>query len=526
MSEELGLLIAEVEALKRSLERTAVVEYPVGGGGGAPANAQYVVLALNAGLSQERVLTGTANQVIVTDNGANSTVVLSTPQNIHTGASPTFVGLTLTGLGAGATDVVVTLSAGNVLEQRTIDARAWGSSLVDGSGAAGRVAYWLDGDTLTSDGDFTFDGSQLALAVQGNTGGVLVGGDVQWYRSAADVWRTPDSVVVDGNIGVRITPTADLHTATTSESAARGVTIDQYSAGAIFPALLLGRKSRHTTIGSHTAVQNGDILFQFVGRGSDGSDFAFGGTLRMVTVGTPVASHVPTHCRISLDNATALTDAMQVSFNGSMALAGTSFPSGGGTPVIVLAQASGNPTGMPSNTAGLFAKDVSGTCELFGVDEAGAVNQLTAHALDGPADMRWQRGLLADIIHKDENTFTGGVRWTNVTLMAAALEWAMGELVAMGRAVPKEFGRFQHEEKAFEPELDWNAHQAHLVAEREAEIAWWDRLSVEERKEQPPRPAPLAAKPAPAWLVAAREKARDLPIGPIPIDLETDNGKP
>ena len=41
-------------------------------------------------------LTGTANQVVVT-NGAGS-VTLSTPQNIATSSSPTFVGLTLTGL--------------------------------------------------------------------------------------------------------------------------------------------------------------------------------------------------------------------------------------------------------------------------------------------------------------------------------------------------------------------------------------------------------------------------------------------
>jgi len=62
----------------------------IGGGAGAPTDAQYVCLAVNAGLSAERVLTGTANQITITDNGANGTVVLSTPQDIHTGAGPTF----------------------------------------------------------------------------------------------------------------------------------------------------------------------------------------------------------------------------------------------------------------------------------------------------------------------------------------------------------------------------------------------------------------------------------------------------
>ena len=40
-------------------------------------------------------VTGTANQIIVADAGAGK-ITLSTPQDIHTGASPTFAGLTLT----------------------------------------------------------------------------------------------------------------------------------------------------------------------------------------------------------------------------------------------------------------------------------------------------------------------------------------------------------------------------------------------------------------------------------------------
>jgi hypothetical protein len=66
------------------------------GGGGAPINATYVCLSTDATLTQERVLVGTANQVIVTDGGAGANVTLSTPQNIHTGANPTFAGLNST----------------------------------------------------------------------------------------------------------------------------------------------------------------------------------------------------------------------------------------------------------------------------------------------------------------------------------------------------------------------------------------------------------------------------------------------
>lgn len=62
----------------------------------APVGATYVTLSTNATLTNERVLTGTTNQVVITDNGAGSTVVLSTPQDIATTSSPTFAGLTLT----------------------------------------------------------------------------------------------------------------------------------------------------------------------------------------------------------------------------------------------------------------------------------------------------------------------------------------------------------------------------------------------------------------------------------------------
>lgn len=47
-----------------------------GGGGGAPTSAQYVVLATDGTLSDERVLTAGAN-VTLTDGGAGSTVTVA-----------------------------------------------------------------------------------------------------------------------------------------------------------------------------------------------------------------------------------------------------------------------------------------------------------------------------------------------------------------------------------------------------------------------------------------------------------------
>lgn len=63
----------------------------------APLSVPFVTIGNTALLPNERALTGTSNQVIVTDNGAGSTAVLSTPQDIATTSSPTFSNLTLGG---------------------------------------------------------------------------------------------------------------------------------------------------------------------------------------------------------------------------------------------------------------------------------------------------------------------------------------------------------------------------------------------------------------------------------------------
>jgi hypothetical protein len=76
-----------------------------GGAGSSPtttaaftANGQLLI-GNGASAPSVATLTGTANQVTVT-NGAGS-ITLATPQNIHSGASPTFTGLTLSGLTNG-----------------------------------------------------------------------------------------------------------------------------------------------------------------------------------------------------------------------------------------------------------------------------------------------------------------------------------------------------------------------------------------------------------------------------------------
>jgi hypothetical protein len=74
----------------------------------AAADVAYVTVGNTSSLSAERALTGTANQITITDNGANSTVQIGTVQSIGTSSSPTFAGLTVSALTAGRVPVAGT----------------------------------------------------------------------------------------------------------------------------------------------------------------------------------------------------------------------------------------------------------------------------------------------------------------------------------------------------------------------------------------------------------------------------------
>lgn len=97
--------------------------------------------------------------------------------NIRTGYAVTASNLQLSGLAAGTTNTVLILDSANGVSTRTVDARAWGSTLVDGSGSAGRVAIWSDTDTVVSDANFTY--SSNVLTINGSTFGqnVTIAGD-------------------------------------------------------------------------------------------------------------------------------------------------------------------------------------------------------------------------------------------------------------------------------------------------------------------------------------------------------------
>lgn len=122
-------------------------------------------------------------------NGTRKTISLNTPQDLRTTARPVFAAINgglitgsviqLTGLQANASsNTALVLGTGNEVQTRTIDSRVWGSSLVDGSGSANRIAFWSDTNTVVSDANLTYDGTKATI--NGSTFGqdVVVAGDL------------------------------------------------------------------------------------------------------------------------------------------------------------------------------------------------------------------------------------------------------------------------------------------------------------------------------------------------------------
>lgn len=113
---------------------------------GAPTIAQYVTLATDSGLSNERVLTGTANQVILTDNGAGSTVVLSLPQSIATTSTPQFTRIGI-GQAAGANDEIAVTQANASSGSPNVEMLTGGSHTTLAASTEASSVVWNFGQT-------------------------------------------------------------------------------------------------------------------------------------------------------------------------------------------------------------------------------------------------------------------------------------------------------------------------------------------------------------------------------------------
>lgn len=134
------------------------------------------------GTGAARTLTGTTNQIVVTNgNGVSGNPTLSTPQDIHTGASPTFANLTLGTGGAVRTST----SAGNTVLLQAYD--------VDG------VSYTTFG-TLTANNTPTFALNSTSIGATTPSTGVFTQVDSDNLRLDANTLSSTDT---NGNLFVK-----------------------------------------------------------------------------------------------------------------------------------------------------------------------------------------------------------------------------------------------------------------------------------------------------------------------------------
>lgn len=102
-----------------------------------------------------------------------------------------------------------------------------------------------------------------------------------------------------------------------------------------------------------------------------------------------------------------------------IAIGTLTFPTGTIGGVLTLCDNTGNPT-MGANTAGVFAKDVSGTVEVFVIDEGGTATQISEHASDAPEWLYDHADGMRERVAREEDN--GKIRWTNRTRMERLLE--------------------------------------------------------------------------------------------------------
>jgi hypothetical protein len=75
------------------------------------------------------------------------------------------------------------------------------------------------------------------------------------------------------------------------------------------------------------------------------------------------------------------TEKLRVTGTGDVLVGTTTKPTANGGKVLTLGDNAADPT-MASNTAGIYAKDVSGTVEMFAIDEANNATQISSHNFD------------------------------------------------------------------------------------------------------------------------------------------------
>ena len=161
---------------------------------------------------------------------------------------------------------------------------------------------------------------------------------------------------------------------------------------------------------------------------------------------------------------------MRISSAGNVGI-GTTDVGTGGSRALVFGNGS-KPTSL-GNVAGLYAKDVGGTTELYSFDDLGNETLQSPHAIDAPEWLYDSEDGLPVII-KEVQHFLGYVRYTNLTRQARLSGMTDDEkkMLKSGQrtCVYKEsFADYQARTGEVLAQLDWDTEQANIKTQKDAE---------------------------------------------------------
>jgi hypothetical protein len=203
-----------------NLKPDGIVTILSGGAAASPneTSATDIVLFVSGAIgSRDSAVNGTA---LFGGDTVISGSLLVGGRNFHAQAGA-YVGGTISGsihqtsggisyLAAGSNVTITSASNGQV----TIASTAGGT--VDGSGAATRLAYWSDADTLTSDTDLIFDGDTLTAANSSNTAipAIKIDRNYTGTTTVGNYTTDPQGLLIDYDVtGIVATGQTQVHDA-------------------------------------------------------------------------------------------------------------------------------------------------------------------------------------------------------------------------------------------------------------------------------------------------------------------------